>query len=128
MNVAGVDQQYEFTGWWLNGTKLTDVQSFNYLMGYYDETLVAHFRQLPFNPTSPSDPQMAEGQTDVQTHATGDANEDGSIDVADAVAVINVYLTGDSSTVNVRLADANGDGVIDVADAVAIINLYLTNQ
>ncbi len=128
VNVTGVDQQYEFTGWWLNGTKLTDVQAFNHLMGYHDETLVAHFRQLPFTPALPADPQMAEGQTDVQTHAKGDVNEDGSIDVADAVAVINVYLTGNYSTVNVGLADANNDGVIDIADAVCIINLYLTNQ
>lgn len=128
VDVVGVDQLYEFTGWYLNGVKLTDNQAFNHLMGFHDETLVAHFQELPFNPVSPSDPQTAEGQSDIQTHAKGDANEDGSIDVADAVAVINVYLTGDSSTVNVVLADADGDGVIDIADAVYIINLYLTNQ
>lgn len=128
VNVTGVNQLYEFTGWYQNGEKLTEEQSFNHMMGYHDETLVAHFRQLPFNPTNPSDPQMAEGQTEVQTHAKGDANEDDVIDVADAVAVINVYLTGDSSSVNAGLADANSDGVIDVADAVFIINLYLTNQ
>ncbi len=128
VNVTGVDQLYEFTGWWLNGTKLTEVQNFNHLMGYHDETLVAHFRQLPFNPALPADPQMAAGQPSVATYAIGDANEDGDVDVADAVAVINVYLSGDSSTVNAGLADANHDGVIDIADAVYIINLYLTNQ
>lgn len=128
LNITGVDQQYEFAGWYQGSTKLTDVQAFNYLADYNDVTLVAHFRQLPFNPTSPGDPQMAEGQEDVQTHAKGDANEDGTVDVADAVAIINVYLTQDTSMVNTRLADANGDGVIDIADAVNVINLYLTNQ
>lgn len=127
VNVSGVDQQYEFTGWWLNGVKLTNVQAFNYLMGYHDETLVAHFRLLPFIPAFPTDPLMADGQPSVQTYLLGDANEDGVVDVADAVAVINVYLTGDSSNVNSSVADANGDGVIDIADAVFIINAYLTN-
>lgn len=128
VGITGVDHLYEFTGWYQNGVKLTDEQTFNLQKDYKDETLVAHFQQLPFNPTSPSEPEMAEGQTNVQTHAKGDANEDRSIDVADAVTVINVYLTGDSSTVDFGLADANGDGVIDIADAVYIINMYLTNQ
>ena len=97
-------------------------------MGYHDETLVAHFQLIPFNPAFPADPQMAAGQPSVQTYVLDDANEDGTVDVADAVAVINVYLTGDSSNVNISVADANGDGVIDIADAVYIINVYLTNQ
>ncbi len=128
VDITGVDQQYEFAGWYLDGSKLTDAQSFSHLAGYHDETLVAHFNLLPFNPALPIDPLMAEGQSSVQTHAKGDANEDNSIDVADAVKVINVYLTNDSSTVDVGLADANRDGVIDIADAVYIINMYLTNQ
>ena len=43
--------------------------------------------------------------------------------VTDAVAVINAYLSGDSSSINVSVADVNRDGVIDITDAVAIINL-----
>lgn len=128
VDITGVDQLYEFTGWYLNNTKLTNVQAFNHLMGFHDETLVAHFQELPFNPSSPADPSMAEGQTDVQTHAKGDVNEDGTVDTADAVAVINLYLTGNSDGMNTGLADANGDGVIDMADVVFIINVYLTNQ
>ena len=128
VNVTGVDPQYAFAGWFQGGVKITDVQSLNYLMGYHDETLVARFTLLPFNPISPSEPQTAPGQEDIQTHARGDANEDGAIDVADAVAVTNVYLTGDESGVNPTLADANNDGVIDMADVVYIINVYLTNQ
>ena len=125
VDITGVDQLQEFTGWWLNGTKLTTVQAFNHLMGYHDETLVAHFRQLPFNPDSPADPLKSAYQTEVQTHPTGDANEDWVVDVTDVVAVINAYLAGNLGTLKKGLADANGDGVVDISDAVYIINLYL---
>ena len=54
-------------------------------------------------------------------------NEDGAVDITDDVAVINVYLTGETSAVNPALADVNGDGSIDITDAVAIINIYLNN-
>ena len=107
--------------------KVSDVQSFNYLTDYNNATLTAHFRQLPFNPTSPDEPQTAAGQTNIQTHAKGDANADGVVNVSDVVAVINVYLTEDPSSVHFGLADANGDGVINITDAVLIINIYLTN-
>ena len=91
-----------------------------------DVTLTAHFRELPFTPVDPSDPESQGGN--IQTLDTGDANGDGSVDVTDAVAVINAYLNGDSSSINVGVADVNHDNVIDITDAVAIINLYLNNQ
>ena len=128
LNVTNMDQWYEFTGWYLNGTLLTTEPSFNYLTGYNDATLVAHFSQLPFNPTNPGDPMHPDDQTDVQIYATGDANEDGNVNVTDAVAVINAYLTEDNTGINVNLADVNHDGVINISDAVAIINIYLNSQ
>ncbi|MBQ9364033.1 MAG: dockerin type I repeat-containing protein [Bacteroidaceae bacterium] len=127
VSITGVDQLYEFTGWYLNGNLLTTEAAFNYLVTYSDATLTAHFRELPFNPVSPADPSTAAGQTDIQTHAKGDANADGVINITDVVAVINVYLTEDTTGVHEKLADANGDGVINITDAVLIINLYLTN-
>jgi hypothetical protein len=104
------------------------VASFNYLSDFRDVTLTAHFRELPFTPTDPSDPQKSDYQNEVQTLKTGDANGDGSVDVTDAVAVINAYLTNDTSSINAGVADINHDGVIDITDAVAIINLYLNSQ
>ena len=126
VNVTNADQWYEFTGWYDGETKVSDVQSFNYLTSYQDVTLTAHFRQLPFTPSMPGDPDSQGGN--IQTHKTGDANEDGSVDVTDAVAVINAYLTNDTSSINVSLADVNGDGVIDITDAVGIINIYLNSH
>ena len=61
VNVVGIDPQYEFTGWYLGEVKLSDEQSFDYLKGYHDEELVAHFNLLPFNPSNPSDPDNDEG-------------------------------------------------------------------
>lgn len=126
VDVTNADQWYEFTGWYNGNVLVSDVQSFNYLTDYQDVTLTAHFRELPFTPVDPSDPESQGG--DIQTLDNGDANGDGSVDVTDAVAVINAYLSGDSSSINVSVADVNRDGVIDITDAVAIINLYLNNQ
>ena len=126
VDVTNADQWYEFTGWYNGSVLVSDVQSFNYLTDYQDVTLTAHFRELPFTPVDPSDPESQGG--DIQTLDNGDANGDGSVDVTDAVAVINAYLSGDSSSINVSVADVNRDGVIDITDAVAIINLYLNNQ
>lgn len=126
LNVTNADQWYEFSGWYVNDVLVSDVQNFNYLTDYSDVTLVARFNQIPFSPGNPSEPSSQGGN--IQTHRTGDANEDGSLDVTDAVAVINAYLSGDTSGVNAGLSDVNGDGVIDITDAVAIINLYLNAQ
>ncbi len=132
VNVTNVNQAYEFTGWYENGVKLTDVQSFQYLVGYSNATLEAHFRELPpvpFTPSDPSEPSTPSGQeVDIQTLMTGDANGDGSVDVTDAVAVINAYLSGSNDSIHEDVADVNHDGVIDITDAVAIINLYLNSQ
>ena len=126
VNVTNSDQWYEFTGWYNGSTLVSSVQNFNYLTDYHDVTLTAHFRELPFTPTNPDDPESQGGS--IQTLLTGDANGDGSVDVTDAVAVINAYLSGSNDSIHEDVADVNHDGVIDITDAVAIINLYLNSQ
>ena len=49
----------------------------------------------------------------------GDLNGDDTIDIADAVAVLNLMAEGS----NDPAADLNGDGVVDIADFVGILNL-----
>ena len=126
VNVTNCDQWYEFTGWYNGNELVSSEQNFNYLADFHDVTLTAHFRELPFTPANPDDPESQGG--DIQTLQTGDANGDGSVDVTDAVAVINAYLSGNNESINVGVADVNHDGVIDITDAVAIINLYLNSQ
>jgi len=54
----------------------------------------------------------------------GDANEDGSVNVSDAVYVINyVFITGSPEPKPVKACgDANSDASVNVSDAVYIIN------
>ena len=52
----------------------------------------------------------------------GDVNDDGDVDIADAVCIVN-YVVGKPNTTFIEAAaDANGDDDIDIADAVHIVN------
>ncbi len=55
----------------------------------------------------------------------GDANGDGTVDVADVVAIVNKILGEPAEGFNEAAADVNGDGTIDVADVVATVNIIL---
>lgn len=58
----------------------------------------------------------------------GDCNGDGSVDVADIVAVANHILGNTTASFIGTSADVNGDGAIDVADIVSLANLLLHPQ
>jgi len=58
----------------------------------------------------------------------GDANNDGSVTMADANMVVNYFLSTDKSDIknfNKKKANVNGDSDITMADANAIVNLFL---
>jgi autotransporter-associated beta strand protein len=55
----------------------------------------------------------------------GDANRDGEVTMADANAVVNCFLGGDTENISLPHADVNGDGNITMADANAIVNIFL---
>jgi len=56
-------------------------------------------------------------------YIVGDANFDGSINVSDAVAIINyVFVGGDPPVPEEAAGDANCDGTVNVSDAVMIVN------
>lgn len=139
VNVTNISQQYAFKGWYLNGTLLFTEKSFSYGIGYHDATLVAYFDRLPdpepepetpFEPELPGEPSQdddkyTEGDV-VQTHPQGDMDRNGKFEVADAVAILNVFL-GKTQTSS-KLADANSDGAIDIADVTFVIRKYLNNE
>ncbi|MBD3218834.1 MAG: S8 family serine peptidase [candidate division Zixibacteria bacterium] len=53
----------------------------------------------------------------------GDANNDGSVNVSDAVTVINyVFIGGSQPQPVLACGDANSDGTVNVSDAVWVIN------
>ncbi|MGM9686648.1 MAG: MBG domain-containing protein [Bacteroidaceae bacterium] len=55
----------------------------------------------------------------------GDADNDGTVDVADIVVVANYILTNGETPIAFSNADVDGDGIIDVADIVGIANIIL---
>ena len=55
----------------------------------------------------------------------GDANDDGTIDVADITAIAAYILGQETSQWNATNADANEDGNIDVADITAVASIIL---
>lgn len=113
---------FEFKGWYENGTKVSESTSFNYFMGNADATLTAMFE---YNPATPNDPNMADDQGSVDNSKLGDVNGNGSIDIGDAVSIVN-YMVGKTLLNFVdNAADTNKNGQIDIGDAVTIVNLLV---
>lgn len=57
----------------------------------------------------------------------GDVNEDGFVNIADVVAVVNHILGKENAHFNELIADVNGDGTINIADVIAIIDCILSD-
>ena len=55
----------------------------------------------------------------------GDLNSDGTVDVSDVNAVINIMLGKTQAGGNRLLADVTSDGTVDVSDVNALINIML---
>ena len=55
----------------------------------------------------------------------GDVNGDGSINVADVTALIQIVLN--SQTIDLAIADLDNSGTINVADVTALIQMVLNN-
>lgn len=119
-----VSPGFKFQGWFAGGQKVSDALSFNYLMPYEDVTLTANF---VYNPDNPADPDSNANQTNIDAGRPGDINNDGLVNVADAVLLINHYLNGTTDELPLGVADVNNDGEVNVSDAVEIINRYLNN-
>jgi len=62
------------------------------------------------------------------TVVPGDANDDGTVDVNDVVAVIDYMMGKAPVKFNSKAADVNGDGKVDMADIISIINKVVTGQ
>ena len=61
----------------------------------------------------------------VSQYKKGDANNDGDVDIADAVCIVNHVVGLPTPSFVENAADANGDGDVDIADAVRIVNLVV---
>ena len=55
----------------------------------------------------------------------GDVNDDGVVDIADAIAIANHIIGKPNDKFVIDAADVNVDGTISIADAAGIINMIL---
>jgi len=58
---------------------------------------------------------------------SGDANQDGLVNVTDIVATVNYIMENPSGTFNFAAADVNKDGLINVTDIVQMVNIIMTS-
>ncbi len=61
----------------------------------------------------------------VLSQLAGDANDDGAIDVLDALTIIAYFLDHDPDPICTDNADINKDGVVDILDVIAVVNIFL---
>ena len=61
----------------------------------------------------------------IEDYVKGDVNNDGDVDIADAVCIVNYVVGKDTPVFVSKAADVNGDGDVDIADAVRIVNLVV---
>lgn len=62
-----------------------------------------------------------------ETVLSGDLNDDGVINTADAVAMIN-YLVGKDVKINSSNADFNADGTVNIVDGILLINKIMNPE
>ena len=83
--------------------------------------------ELIFSNSNFVEVDLTDSSFGINVIAPGDANGDGSVSVADAVAVVN-YLLNNGSTDNnfvFEAADIDGSGTITAADAHGIVSIIL---
>lgn len=116
--------EHEFIGWYHNGVCVATTLTYGSYMGTEDVTLIAKCRYVPENPDEPNNPGGF--IPNVEPKGTlGDVNGDETINVSDAIQIVNVILSNKVSTINKSVGDVNNDDIINVSDAIQIINTIL---
>lgn len=62
---------------------------------------------------------------DERDHIPGDANDDGAVNAADIVEIVNYIMDNPSERFVYELADMNGDGYVNAGDIVSIVNAIM---
>lgn len=118
---------YVFKGWYKRGYKLSESLTFNYFMPRQNVELTARLEYSPASPAEPGCDGSQSGNID-NGGQKGDVNADGMVNTADAVAIINAYVSGNIDSLTKSVADVNEDGIVNTADAVMTINDYVNGK
>ena len=88
-------------------------------------SLTGYFRNIKLSDAKGEGNTYNEMSFSMTVLKLGDVNDDGDVDIADAVCIVNHIVGKPNTTFVEAVADANGDGDIDIADAVHIVNLVV---
>jgi hypothetical protein len=112
--------RYQYKDIGIGGAAATALVGFTFNQ---DCRYVKFFDRLQSIQNMPHDGQAVEFRPNFEfSYLTGDANNDGSINVSDAVYIINYVFIGGTPPLPFASGDANCDGSVNVSDAVYIIN------
>lgn len=70
-------------------------------------------------------PAESSSELTVKDYMLGDVNNDGIINVTDAIGIVNHVLKNTPAVFIEGAADVNQDGIVNVTDAIAVINMIL---
>lgn len=121
------NDKFVFNGWYLSGSQISNEASYDYVMPNRSITLLASVEYSPSNPLDPDSDLRDDDIDNGQGVLLGDVNEDGTVDVTDAVQLV-AYLKNPATEPEHLLplrCDMNLDGIVDYGDAEGIIDAYL---
>ena len=112
----------------INGTEgaIMNVQldiAQNIELGVYDIKIEdVYMTNSSFDTVNPTE---SSSELTIKDYMLGDVNNDGIVNVTDAIGIVNYVLKNTPVTFIEGAADVNGDGIINVTDAIGIINKIL---
>ena len=120
-------KRYDYAGsYTLNDDEATGVSTITYLKeGDINVNLQLNLPREIFEIGEYGPVAYITKHVNVSTILKGDANGDGKVNIADAVAIMNAALGKTSVFFDKTAADVNGDGRITVTDAVGLVDVIL---
>ena len=105
-------------------------QRLSFTLNNLEEGIVyrAYFFYYPDESTSSSWKTMCGPYKIIYDPILGDVNGDGSVTIADAIAIANYILGKSTGTFIFTAADINKDNDISIADAVGVVNIILSDN
>jgi len=111
------NQGYEFRGWFVGNTRVSEDQAFYYTMPDGDVHLVARYVYRPINPPDPDDGGSLEYPED---ELQGDVNGDDEVDTKDLRYLVKIVL-GQQDVIDA--ADINRDVRVTISDITNLIQI-----